>query len=136
MRKSTPSRVSKGDHTPCSSQNRTWTSRFIRLFKMLRPINKLAFANCLDKHFNHTLRLFLCSPIFTSCVSLRYFPDIYRDYHYYYGWVRPCTGLWKRITTYGCSACGFCLYAGRTSWQSFRRVYLLGTFNQYRFSTR
>ncbi len=39
-RLTTASLVSKGDFTPCSSQNRTWTSRFIRLFKKTFSINK------------------------------------------------------------------------------------------------
>ena len=48
----------QGDFAPCSSRNRTWTSRFIRLFKMPRPISKLALTNCLDKQVNHSFRLF------------------------------------------------------------------------------
>ncbi len=41
----------------------------------------------------------------------------------------------RRITSYGCSAWWFCLYAFRTFWRTYERLYLLSIFNQYRFSS-
>ena len=82
------SRVSKGIFTACSSQNRTWTARFIRLFKMPRPISKLALNNCLDKHFNHRLRLFCVHQFYILCTPSLLLTLI--SYQHYYGYIRPC----------------------------------------------
>ena len=87
------SRVSKGILTPCSSQNRTWTSRFIRLFKMSRPISKLALTICLVKQFNHSFRLF---NVYQFCILCT--PSLlptFEGYHHYYGYIRPCCWFMK-----------------------------------------
>ena len=53
--------------------------------------------------------------------------------------LRVHPSLWlvsrRRITSYGCSAEWFCLYAFRTFWQSSNVFTYLSIFNQYRFSS-
>ena len=58
------------------------------LFKMPRPISKLALTNCLDKHFNHRLRLFCVHQFYILCTPSLLPP--FGGYHHYYGYIRPC----------------------------------------------
>jgi hypothetical protein len=74
-----------------------------RLFKMPRPISKLALANCLDKHFNRPFRLF-CVYQFLHLV----YPFATAYFHKLSSLLRVHPSLWlvsrRRITSYGCSA--------------------------------
>ena len=86
-KKRTHSRVSNGIFTPSSLRNRTLTARFIRLFKMPRPIGKPVFANCLDEHVNHRLRLF-CVLQFLHLVY-PFASSGFSGYQHYYGTSAP-----------------------------------------------
>ena len=71
---------------------------------------------------------------FASCVPLRYF-RLSTDIITTTGTSVPFADLWRRITSYGCSAWWFRLYAFRTFWYNRKRLYLFSILNQYRFSS-
>jgi hypothetical protein len=99
-KKTTASRVSKGSFTPSSSQNRTWTSRFIRLFKMwsCQLVSGTAshtiivvigtLTPCLVNSSIIPCGCFVFNNFYILCIPSLLL--IFISFQHYYGYIRPC----------------------------------------------